>query len=139
MPRDGSSGVDGTFQVSTRPVCSSNRQMSVKVPPESTPTRHLAMPFLPFVLARMLSALPLLFLCAQKKKKNKGVASGSPRPPHVTSLMTAEELEMRTGAIVIVSVGFEFLALPAHTPRIEIGVARFMLKSGMVKSGGNRT
>src|SRR6266849_8137698 len=48
MPRDGSSGVDGTFQVSILPACSSNRQMSVKVPPESTPTRHRAMPFLVF-------------------------------------------------------------------------------------------
>src|SRR5882724_12185515 len=46
MPRDGSSGVDGTFQVSTLPASSSNRQMSVKVPPESTPTRHRDMPFL---------------------------------------------------------------------------------------------
>jgi hypothetical protein len=41
MPREGSSGVDGTFHVSIRPAFSSNRQMSVNVPPESTPTRHL--------------------------------------------------------------------------------------------------
>src|SRR5262249_20517213 len=40
MPRDGSSGVEGTFQTSTRPSLSSNRQMSVNVPPESTPTRQ---------------------------------------------------------------------------------------------------
>ena len=32
--------LDGTFQVSIRPACSSNRQMSVNVPPESTPTRQ---------------------------------------------------------------------------------------------------
>src|SRR3984893_8436299 len=43
------------------------------------------------------------------------------------------ESEMRTGVIVMVRVGLEFLALPAHTPRIEIGVATFM-----VKSGGNK-
>ena len=68
MPRDGSSGVDGTFQVSTRPACSSNRQMSVKVPPESTPTRHRAMPFLVFPLmpASMLAPLFLL-LCAPRR------------------------------------------------------------------------
>src|SRR3546814_4347874 len=40
MPRDGSSGVEATFQTSTRPCSSSNRQMSVNVPPESTPTRQ---------------------------------------------------------------------------------------------------
>src|SRR5580700_4225445 len=40
MPREGSSGVEETFQTSTRPSSSSNRQMSVKVPPESTPTRQ---------------------------------------------------------------------------------------------------
>src|SRR5580698_7098566 len=43
IPSDGSSGVELTFQTSIRPVVSSNRQTSVKVPPESTPTRH-AMP-----------------------------------------------------------------------------------------------
>src|SRR4029077_748356 len=31
--------------------------------------------------------------------------------------------------ISIVSVSFEFLALPAHTPRLEIGVATFRVKS----------
>ena len=36
----GSSGVDATFHTSTRPVPSSNRQTSVNVPPESTPTRQ---------------------------------------------------------------------------------------------------
>src|SRR4051794_32530162 len=40
MPRDGSSGVEETFHTSRRPVVSSNRQTSVKVPPESTPTRQ---------------------------------------------------------------------------------------------------
>src|SRR6201993_1937984 len=40
MPREGSSGVEDTFQTSTRPLASSNRQTSVNVPPESTPTRH---------------------------------------------------------------------------------------------------
>src|SRR5229473_2001032 len=51
MPRDGSSGVDGTFQVSILPACSSNRQMSVNVPPESTPTRHRDMPLALFQVA----------------------------------------------------------------------------------------
>src|SRR6516225_2081057 len=41
MPREGSSGVEETFQTSTRPELSSNKQTSVKVPPESTPTRHV--------------------------------------------------------------------------------------------------
>ena len=41
MPRDGSSGVDDTFQTATRPESSSNKQTSVKVPPESMPTRHV--------------------------------------------------------------------------------------------------
>src|SRR5208282_5061022 len=41
MPRDGSSGVEATFHTCTRPVASSNRQTSVKVPPESTPTRQV--------------------------------------------------------------------------------------------------
>src|SRR5215475_11571714 len=44
MPREGSSGVEETFQTSTRPSSSSNKQMSVKVPPESTPMRHRDMP-----------------------------------------------------------------------------------------------
>ena len=43
MAREGSSGVEATFHTATRPLSSSNRQTSVKVPPESTPTRH-AMP-----------------------------------------------------------------------------------------------
>src|SRR5258708_34875165 len=51
MPRDGSSGVDGPFQVSILPACSSNRQMSVNVPPESTPTRHRDMPLALFQVA----------------------------------------------------------------------------------------
>src|ERR1700760_2933904 len=40
MPLEGSSGVEATFHTSTRPVSSSNRQTSVNVPPESTPTRQ---------------------------------------------------------------------------------------------------
>ena len=40
MARDGSSGVEGTFHTSTPPLASSNRQTSVKVPPESTPIRQ---------------------------------------------------------------------------------------------------
>src|SRR6516162_4559873 len=42
MPREASSGVEDTFQISTWPSSSSNRQMSVNVPPESTPTRQRA-------------------------------------------------------------------------------------------------
>ena len=68
MPRDGSSGVDGTFQISTRPVCSSNRQMSVNVPPESTPTRHRAMLFLVFPVMPALMLAPLFrLLCAPRR------------------------------------------------------------------------
>src|SRR5215472_7362690 len=37
---DGSAGVEETFQTSIRPLLSSNRQISVNVPPESTPIRH---------------------------------------------------------------------------------------------------
>src|ERR1700758_1032279 len=42
MPRDGSSGVEAIFHTATRPSLSSNMQMSVKVPPASTPTRQRA-------------------------------------------------------------------------------------------------
>ena len=34
-------GVLATFQTRTSPLASSTRQMSVNVPPESTPTRHM--------------------------------------------------------------------------------------------------
>ena len=54
-PRDGSSGVDGTFQTSTRPVSSSNRQTSVKVPPESTPTRQVIARNSPVIQRSMVS------------------------------------------------------------------------------------
>src|SRR5215471_182181 len=37
---DGSAGVEETFQTAIRPLLSSNRQISVNVPPESTPIRH---------------------------------------------------------------------------------------------------
>ena len=41
MAREGSSGVLGTFQTRMAPLASSTRQISVNVPPESTPTRHI--------------------------------------------------------------------------------------------------
>jgi hypothetical protein len=40
MPMDGSCGVLLTFQTWTLPAASSNMQISVNVPPESTPTRR---------------------------------------------------------------------------------------------------
>ena len=43
MPRDGSSGVEETFQTAISPLASSNMQTSVKVPPESTPTRQVVL------------------------------------------------------------------------------------------------
>src|SRR5205085_5287648 len=42
IPRDGSSGDEAIYHTSTCPSVSLNRQMSVKVPPESTPTRQRA-------------------------------------------------------------------------------------------------
>ncbi|WP_246693401.1 MULTISPECIES: hypothetical protein [unclassified Mesorhizobium] len=40
MPRDGSAGVLETFHTESSPVLSSIAQMSVKVPPESTPNLY---------------------------------------------------------------------------------------------------
>ena len=37
---EGSAGVEGTFQTAIWPLLFSNRQISVNVPPESTPIRH---------------------------------------------------------------------------------------------------
>src|SRR3984893_13596116 len=54
IPREGSSGVEDTFQTSTRPSFSSNRQISVNVPPESTPTRQRDISDIPISIASQL-------------------------------------------------------------------------------------
>jgi hypothetical protein len=41
---EGSAAVEETFQTAIRPLFSSKRQISVKVPPESTPIRHAIYP-----------------------------------------------------------------------------------------------
>src|SRR5260370_27320994 len=64
IPRERSSGVDGTFQVSILPACSSNRQMSVNVPSESTPTLHRDMPLALFQVAPAGMIVGLLFLAS---------------------------------------------------------------------------
>jgi len=49
---EGSAAIEETFQTAMRPLFSSNRQMSVKVPPESTPIRHAIYPYHPLLVMR---------------------------------------------------------------------------------------
>src|SRR5438105_9823999 len=76
IARDGSSGVLGTFHTRTSPEASSTRQMSVKVPPESTPTRHIARG-----LYRLIPSTKFSHLKSRRTAMSSAVVGASDRPP----------------------------------------------------------